>query len=144
MSSRPLARIRRRVNSNSDNHRRAAEFLREWQEQMTKQMTSPDAIRAMLEAMQQFGKPPHDANARRPANAPDARDDAIGDIAKRLDAVERELRRLHARLDAAEKPARTGKRADATAVAKRKPAVGKSKRTNAQRVSAKRKPGRKK
>lgn len=132
------------MNSNSDNQRRAAEFLREWQAQMTRQMTSPDAIRAMLEAMQQFGKPPHDANAQHPAHAPDARDDAIGDLAKRLHAVERELRQLHARLDAAQKPARTGKRAAANPVAKRKPAMGKPKRANAQRIQPKRKPAKQK
>lgn len=132
------------MNSNSDNQRRAAEFLRQWQEQMTKQMTSPDAIRAMLEAMQPFGKPAHDANARRPAHAPDARDDAIGDLAKRVRAVERELQRLHARLDAAEKPARTGKRAAANPVAKREAAMGKPKRANAKRVQPKPKPTRKK
>ena len=118
------------MGSNNDNQRRAAEFLRQWQEQMTKQMTNPDAIRAMLDAMQHFGKPAHDANARRPAHAPDARDDAIGDLAKRLHAVEQQLRRLHARMDAAEKPARTGQRPcdghvekNKRPVAKRKPVV---------------------
>ena len=110
-----------------DTNQRAGEFLRQWQEQMTRQMTNPDTIAAMLAAMQQFGAPPHDANARRPAHAPDARDDAIGDIAKRLSAVEQQLRRLHARLDAAEKPARTSKRADAKPVAKRKRPVAKRK-----------------
>jgi uncharacterized protein YPO0396 len=116
-----------------DYQQRAAEFLRQWQEQMTRQMSNPDTIAAMLAAMQQFGAPPHDANARRPAHAPDARDDAIGDLAKRLDAVEQQLRRLHARLDAAEKPARTAKRADAKPVAKSKRAVPATKRAVAKR-----------
>lgn len=127
-----------------DNQQRAAEFLRQWQEQMTKQMSNPDAIRAMLDAMQQFGKPAHDANARRPAHAPDARDDAIGDLAKRVHALERELRQLHARVDAAEKPARTGKRANAKPVAKSKRAVDKPKRTDAKRLQPTRKTARKK
>ncbi|MFZ4541560.1 MAG: hypothetical protein ACOYNL_07095 [Rickettsiales bacterium] len=102
---------------------------------MTRQMTNPDAIRSILEAMQQFGAKPHDANARRPAHAPDARHDAVWDLAKRLHAVEQQLRKLSARMDAAEKPARTGKRATAKPVAatkrtmvKRKP-VAKSKPT---------------
>lgn len=122
-----------------DNQQRAAEFLRQWQEQMTKQMTNPDAIRAMLDAMQQFGKPPHDANARRPAHAPDARDDAIRDLAKRVHALEHELRQLHARMDAAQKPARTGKRADTKPVAKSKRAVAEPKRTAAKQLQPKRK-----
>lgn len=113
------------MTKNQDYQARAAEFLRQWQEQMTRQMTHPDAIAAMLAAMQQFGAKPHDANARRPTHAPHARDDAGGDIAQRLDAVERNLARLHARLDAAEKSARTGKRPDARDVAKGKRRVAK-------------------
>ncbi len=128
------------MSSNNDHQHRAAEFLRQWQEQMTKQMSNPDTIRAMLDAMQHFGKPAHDANARRPAHAPDARDDAIGNLAKRLDTMERELRRLHARMDAAEKPARTRKRATAKPVAKREATVGKPKRADAKRLQPKRKP----
>jgi hypothetical protein len=122
------------VTTTNDNQQRAAEFLRQWQEQMTKQMTNPDAIRAMLDAMQHFGKPAHDANARRPAHAPDARDDAIGDYAKRLLAVERQLSalgkqfsELHARVDAAKKPARASNRPSASAVEKNKRPVAKRK-----------------
>ena len=118
------------MGKNDDYQSRAADFLRQWQEQMTRHMTNPDTIAAMLAAMQQFGATPHDANARRPAHAPDARDDAIGDLAKRLHAVEQQLRRLHARMDAAEKPARTGQRPcdghvekNKRPVAKRKPVV---------------------
>ena len=121
------------MTKNQDYQQRAADFLRQWQQQMTQQMGNPDTIAAMLAAMQHFGAPPHDANARRPAHAPDARDDAIGDIARRLHAVEQQLRKLHARLDAAEKPARTTKRAHAKPVATFKRAVPATKRTVAKR-----------
>ena len=115
------------MSKNQDYQQRAADFLRQWQEQMTRQMGNPDTIAAMLAAMQQFGAPPHDANARRPSHAPDARHDAIGDLAKRLHTVEQKLHRLHARLDAAEKSARTTGRADAKPVAKPKRTVAKRK-----------------
>lgn len=125
--------------SKQDNQQRAEDFLRQWQEQMTRQMTSPDAINAMLAAMKQFGSAPDDANARRPAHAPDARDAAIRDLAERVRAMERQLAKLHDRLlslDAkAKKPARAKRGAAAKpvaaakrAVAERKPVV-KSKRT---------------
>ncbi|HOU37218.1 MAG TPA: OmpA family protein [Candidatus Omnitrophota bacterium] len=79
------------MTKNDDYQQRAADFLRQWQDQMTRQMNNPDAIAAMLAAMQQFGAPPHDANARRPAHAPDARHDAIGDLTERLHALEQQL-----------------------------------------------------
>lgn len=113
-----------------DHQARAAEFLRQWQDAMTRQMTNPDTLAAMLAMMQNFGAP-HDANARHTAHASRAGDDAGRDYAQRLDALERRVAELHARLDAAEKPARAkpGRRGKPVEASKRKLARGvKSKR----------------
>lgn len=124
---------------------KAAEFLKQWQEQMTKQMRDPDIIRTMLAAMQPFGAKAHDENARQPAPAMDAHGDAIRKLTRRVDALERELADLHAQLlsmDAkAKKPTGARRRSNAKPVAKPKRAVAKPKRTVAKQAkpAAKRK-----
>jgi hypothetical protein len=88
----------------------AAEFLRLWQQQITKSMTDPATIRSMLESMQMmYGaapatEKPHDAPTRRPAPAPDADGDALRVIHARIGKLEQSVAKLSARLDAAEKP----------------------------------------
>lgn len=121
----------------NDMTEKAAEFLKNWQTQMTKQMRDPDMIRAMLAAMQPFGAKPHDENARQPAPAMDAADDAIRQLTRRVDALERQLAQLNVRVFSlaakAKNPAGTGRRGNAKPLAKRAKPVAKPKRAVAKR-----------
>jgi hypothetical protein len=118
----------------------AAEFLKAWQTQMTNQMHNPDVIAAMLAAMQSFGAKTDDQDARKPSHAPDAGDDAIRQLTRRIDGLERELAALHARLLSlaaqTKNPARAGNGRHAKPVAAIKRPVAKAKRG----VAAKPKP----
>lgn len=117
----------------------AQEFLKLWQKQMTAAMTDPKAVAATLDAMKGFYAPPeprHDASPRRPAAAPDAAVHAVRDLTRRLERLEQSLERLHARMDAAEKPARAGNRPVAKSVERNKRAA----KPNGKRVAAKSKP----
>ena len=132
----------------ADYSTRAADFLKQWQTQMTQQMRDPDVIRAMLAAMQPFAAPgaAHDESPQQHAYSAHADDAAIRHLAKRLDAVERTLARFEQLLSLApeaKNPAGTGRRVRPKPVAKPKRPVAKSKPAMAKpkrRVAAKPKP----
>ena len=94
-----------------DPSRTAAEFLQLWQEHLTRQMTDPATIHAMLAAMQQFSAgvaqgAQHDATARRPTAASDAQPDAVERLSQRLGKLERTVAKLASRMDATQEPTR--------------------------------------
>ncbi len=103
-----------------DPSKMAQEFLKIWQQQITKTMTDPNTVEATLATMQQFYGAGHDAPARRPAPAPDARDDAIAKLSQRIRKLEQSVSALTTRLDAAQKSAGTKRRSVAKTVAERK------------------------
>lgn len=114
----------------------AQEFLKLWQKQMSSAMTDPKAVAATLDAMKGFytaPEAPNDARARRPAAAPDAAQHAVRDLTRRLDKLEQSVGKLHARLDAAEKPARAKPRPVAKRVERNKRAA----KPNGKRMAAK-------
>ena len=107
----------------------AAEFLKQWQAQMTRQMHDPDMIRAMLAAMQPFGAAAHDETSRQSSPAPDAGDDAIARLERRVGQLERLVSELAGRdvsvAAKAKKSAGAAKRVRTKPVAKPKRGVAK-------------------
>src|SRR6202000_2312428 len=82
----------------NDMARMAQQFLALWQREVTRQMSDPATVAAMMNAMQAFTaaspkEPAHDG-ARRPAPAPDAELPAVRQLSKRVAELERELARL--------------------------------------------------
>lgn len=119
------------MSKTSDAGARAADFLKAWQKEMTRQMHDPDMIRAMLAAMQPFGVKQNDEPAQQPAATDDARDAAIRKLERRLDALERELARVASLVPVAAKaqnPTGASKRGRNGSVANRAKPVAKSKR----------------
>src|SRR5690606_6416968 len=118
-----------------------ADFLNQWQAQMTRQMHNPDVIRALLSAMQSFaGANAHDETTRKSAPSTDAHDAAIARLARRLDAVERrldELARLVSVVAETQKPAGTKPRRRTEPVEQRKRPVATGRRGDAKKPSAK-------
>ncbi|MEJ0010071.1 MAG: hypothetical protein WDN72_05885 [Alphaproteobacteria bacterium] len=124
----------------TDMARMAQQFLALWQREVTRQMSDPATVSAMMTAMQAFSntakkEPDHDG-ARRPAPAPDAEHDAVRKLSKRVAELERELARLQ-RVQPVpaetKKPVRAKQRRDAQRVAKNGRAVGRRGKSLAKR-----------